>query len=475
MQKVGSRGITLVVMILLARLLTPKDFGLIGMLMIFIQISQAFIDGGFNLALIQKKDTDEEDYSSVFYINLIVSSILYIGLFFSAPLISAFYDQPLLTSLTRVLSVVFLINAFSYVQEAKLTKEIRFKTLMYIHIPSSLIGGIVSVVMAFTGFGVWSIVAFQLVSRFTYAVQIWIYAKWKPLLVFSWRKAKRLFAFGSRLLIAKIIGVLYNNIFLVVIGKFYPVSSVGYYQNAFNLVNTPSNTITSVLGSVTFPTFSSIQDDNKRLKAGYRRVMQQAFFWLCPAYVFAGVLASPLFLILFGTQWLSAVPYFRWLCIVGILMPLNNYNLNIVNVKGRSDVFLNLQLVRRATTILAVVIVFSWGIVALLIVQAASCVFTFILFSYYSGKFIDYSLKEQVLDFLPILLLSLIIGGGLIILDNQVEAWSSLFRLTIEMIIGWCLYWLLANIFKILPWVDFKQLLRIKVLNKITQKLKWNL
>jgi O-antigen/teichoic acid export membrane protein len=434
--------------------------------MIFIQISQAFIDGGFNLALIQKKDTDEEDFSSVFYINLAVSSVLYIILFFSAPLISAFYHQSLLTSLTRVLSLVFLINAFSYVQEAKLTKEIRFKTLMYIHIPSSLIGGTISVIMAFTGFGVWSIVAFQLVSRMAYAIQIWIYAKWKPLLIFSWKKAKALFAFGSRLLIAKIIGVLYNNIFLVVIGKFYPVASVGYYQNAFNLVNTPSNTITSVLGSVTFPAFSSIQDDNKRLKAGYRRVMQQAFFWLCPAYVFAGILASPLFLLLFGAQWLPAVPYFRWLCIIGILMPLNNYNLNIVNVKGRSDVFLNLQLVRRAVTVVAIVMVFSWGITALLVVQAASCVFTFVLFSYYSGKFIDYSMKEQIADFLPILLLSLMIGCLLVILDKQVGSWSNSFRLIAEMAIGWGLYWLLANMFKVLPWIEFKHVLQIKIFNK---------
>lgn len=351
LQKVGSRGISFIVMILLARLLTPEDFGLIGMLMIFIQISQAIVEGGFNLALIQKKNTDELDYSSVFWINLVISIILYSIVFFCAPYIADFYHQPVLSKLVQVLSLVFLINAFSIVQEAKLTKEIRFKTLMLIHIPSSIIGGGVSVVMAFMEFGVWSIVAFQLVSRMAYVIQIWIYAKWRPLFSFKWQRIKVLFSFGSKLLIAKITGVLYNNIFLVVIGRFYPASSVGYYQNSFNLVTVPSSTITSVLNGVTFSTFSSIQDDNKRLKAGYGKVMRQAFFWVCPAYIFAAVLAVPLFDFVFGSKWLPAVPYFRWLCIIGILAPLNTYNLNIVNVKGRSDIFLKLQLIRRGLTI----------------------------------------------------------------------------------------------------------------------------
>lgn len=438
--------------------------------MIFIQISQSFIDGGFNLALIQKKDTDEFDYSSVFYINLVISSILYLILFFLAPFIAQFYHQPLLIPLTRVLSLVFVVNGFSFVQEAKLMKEIQFKTLMYIHIPSSLIGGIVSVLMAFMGCGVWSIVAFQLISRLAYAIQIWIYAKWKPLMAFSWVRVKLLFAFGSRLLASNVIGVLYNNIFLVVIGKFYPVSSVGYYQNAFNLVGTPANTITSILGSVTFPAFSSIQDDDRRLKAGYRRVMLQAFFWLCPAYVLAGVMAAPLFQVLFGVQWLPAVPYFRWLCIVGILIPLNNYNLNIANVKGRSDMFLKLQLVRRGITILAIVLVFSRGINALLIVQAISSIFTFILFSHYSGRFINYPLRQQVGDIFPVLLLSGLVGCFLIPIDYQLTGYANIFRLLIETTIGWCAYCSIASMLKFSPWVDFKELIQTKVLNKYFPK-----
>lgn len=468
LQKVGSRGISFIVMILLARLLTPKDFGLIGMLMIFIQISQAVVEGGFSLALIQKKDTDELDYSSVFWINLLVSIILYLIVFFCAPFIAEFYEQPVLIKLVRVLSLIFVINAFSIVQEARLTKEIKFKTLMMVHIPSTLIAGGISVLMAFNGFGVWSLVAYQGMNRFAYAVQIWLYAKWKPQLIFQWQRIRSLFNFGSKLLIAKIIGVIYNNIFLVVIGKFYPVKSVGYYQNSFNLVNTPAGTITSVLNNVTFPAFATIQDDNSRLKAGYRKVMQQAFFWTCPIYVFAGVLAMPLFDFVFGAKWLPAAPYFQWLCIVGILAPLNNYNLNIVNVKGRSDMFLKLQLVRRGITILAIMTVFSFGITALLIVQAASSIFTFCLFSHFSGKFIHYPLKEQLKDILPILMNGLFVGIIILILDYLFdEVLSNFFRLLIGVLIGIGMYWLLAASFKIDAYLETKQVFSTKIKNRI--------
>src|SRR5690625_1617749 len=250
LQKVGSRGISFVVMILLARLLTPKDFGLIGMLTIFIQISQSLVNGGFKFALIQKKDADEKDFSSVFWINLIVSTTLYLLIFLSAPLIADFYNQPILTQLVRILSLIVIINAFSIVQETRLVKNIRFRTLMMVHLPSTLFDGIIGVTLAYLNFGVWSLIFYQLINRLAFAVQIWIYAKWKPLFSFDRHKVSKLFSFGGRLMISGIVTKIYNNIFLVIIGKFYPVSSVGYYQNSFNLVSTPSGTLTEVLKNV---------------------------------------------------------------------------------------------------------------------------------------------------------------------------------------------------------------------------------
>lgn len=466
-QKAGVSAISFLTTILLARILSPKDFGLIGMLTIFIQLSQSLIEAGFNSALIQKKDPDAEDYSSVFYINLVTSIFLYIVLFFCAPFISNFYQQPILTPLTRVLSLVFVINSFAYVQEARLNKELQFKVLMIIHLPSIFIGGLVSISMALLGFGVWSIVAMQVATRFAYTLQIWIRAKWKPLRSFNKKKAKDLFSFGGKLMLSGIFTTLYNNIYLVVIGKFYPISSVGYYQNGYTMATTPSNTITSTLNSVTFPAFSSIQDDDRRLKGGYRRVMQQAFFWICPLYILVGVLAYPLFDLIFTSKWLPAVPYFRWLCVVGVLQPLLTYNLNIVNVKGRSDIWLKLQLVRRIVTIIAVFIVIPFGITALLIVQAASSVFSFILFSYYSGRFIQYSVNEQLRDLSGILFLSVLTGCVVFLFDHLFKGSGDFARLLLGMIIGVVFYWFLSKVLNITAYLDFSLILREKLLSRV--------
>lgn len=466
LQKVGSRGVIFIVMIFLARLLNPKDFGLIGMLMIFIEVSQAIVDGGFNLALIQKKDTNDEDYSSVFYINLIVSGILYAILFFTAPIIANFYHQPLLIPLTRVLGLVFVINAFSFVQETRLKKDIHFKTLMLIHIPSTIIGGIISVMMAIYGLGVWSIVGLQLTTRFAYTVQIWIRAKWKPLFSFHIKNIWSLFSFGGKIMLTSIITSVYNNIFMVIIGRLYPASSVGYYQNAYNVAFTPANTITSVMNDVAFPAFSSIQDDNRRLKIGYKNLMQQAVFWICPLYTLAGVLAKPLFEFVFTPKWLSAVPYFQCLCIVGIFHPLKTYNLNIVNVKGRSDLFLKLQVVWRVFITIGIIVTASYGIKALVIVQALSYVFAFLLFGYYAGRFIQYSISEQLKDILSILLLSVSVGLVVLFVDNSLSEYSNIVRLLIGFSLGLGVYWIAANYFKLSPYLYFREILMSRISNR---------
>lgn len=468
LQQAGGRGISFLITIVLARLLSPQDFGLIGILMIFIQISQTLVNGGFRLALIQKKEVDDEDYSSVFYINLVVSCVAYLLIYITAPFIAVFYNQPILTDLVRLLALVFIINAFSYVQEAHLNKDLRFKTLMFIHLPSNIFGGVVSIGMAMLGFGVWSIVAMQLLTRLAYAIQIWIYSKWKPLFSFNKNKAKNLFSFGYKLMISDIIHTIYNNIYVVIIGKFFPVSVVGYYQNSFTMVDAPSSTITGVLSVVTFPIFSSIQDDLKKLKKGYKTVMQQAFFWICPFYVFLGFLAIPLFRFIFTEKWLPSVPFFQWLCVWGILAPMIIYNLNIVNVIGRSDVFLKLELTRKIISIVAIIFVIPYGITALLIVQAISTVFTFLLFSYFAGRFIQYTMIEQVKDILPTLLLSFAIGLIVFFIDQSIKNLTDIVRLIIGFLTGWGVYLLLAKYFKFIPFIDFKNIFQ----NKILQKFK---
>lgn len=462
MQNVGGNGITFIVMIILARLLTPEIFGLIGMLMIFIQVSQALVVAGFNQALIQKKDTDEEDYSSVFWINLLISMLLYGILFFCAPLIADFYQQPILIDLVRALSLVFVINAFSYVQEARLSKEMRFKTLTLVSIPSTIIGGVVSIVMAFMGFGVWSIIVLQLVTRLAFAIQIWCYAKWKPMFTYNASKVKQLFSFGSKLMVSAILNTVYQNIYLVMIGKFFPVSAVGYYQNAFMLAKMPAAIFSKALIKVAFPVFSSIQDDNKKLREGFKKAVQQIFFWLCPALVFAAIMAFPIFRLILTEKWIPSVPYFRILCVVGLLAPLNQFNLNIINVKGKSGLFLKLEIFKKMLMTIGVFISIQFGIFTLLFFSAIFSVFAYLINSYFVGKFIQYPVSRQIRDISSVFLLSGIMGIGLLIMHQYLIGLSDFLNLIICFFFWGTGYWFCAKIFKIQPYIELQAIIKSK-------------
>lgn len=460
LQNMGAGGVSFIVTIILARILTPEIFGLVGMLAIFIQVSQTLVLAGFNEALIQKKDTDEEDYSSVFWLNLTLSILIYTTLFFIAPYIAKFYHQPLLTLLCRVLTLVFVINAFSYVQEARLRKEMRFKTLTIIHIPSVGLAALISIAMAIYGFGVWSLIAMQIVSQLAYAIQIWIYAKWRPQLIFNRTKVRGLFSFGGKLMISAVLNSIYQNIYLVIIGKFFPLSSVGYYQTASKVVKTPSTTLSSALNSVAFPAFSTVQDNNKRLKEGYKRIINQLLFWICPAFVFSAVLAIPLFHLVFGEKWLPAVPFFRLLCIVGIFYPLNSYNLAIVNVKGRSDIFLKLEVIKKIITTIGVLIAIPFGIWALVGFQACNSISAYYINSHFSGKFIQYPISEQIKDILPVITLSLVIGAVILIIDRSLSFLPTWLRLIAGYGIGGGLYWFTAWFNHFSPYLEFVEIIK---------------
>jgi len=462
LQNVGASGVSFIVTIILARILTPEIFGLVGMLAIFIQVSQTLVIAGFNEALIQKKTTDEEDYSSVFWLNLAMSLMMYALLFFTAPLIARFYHQPVLSELTRALSLVFIINAFSYVQEARLRKEMHFKTLTIIHIPSVILAAVVSIVMAVTGFGVWSLIAMQLVSRFAYAVQIWIYARWTPLITFNKAKVKKLFSFGGKLMLSAVLNTVYQNIYLVIIGKFFPLSSVGYYQTASKVVKTPSTTLSSALNSVAFPAFAAVQDDNKRLKDGYKRIIKQVLFWICPAFILSAVLAIPLFRLIFGDKWLPAVPFFRLLCIGGIFYPLSSYNLAIVNVKGRSDLFLKLEVLKKIITTIGIIATVPFGIWPLIGFQAFNAVLAYYINSHFSGRFIQYPIIEQIKDISPIIGLSILAGFATFLLDHMLTNFPDWLRLITGYSLGGALYWLIAWLNHFSPYHEFIEIINAK-------------
>jgi len=463
LQNLGGGGISFIVTIILARILTPEMFGLIGMLAIFIQVSHTLVVAGFNQALIQKKNVDEDEFSSVFWLNLSLSVLIYAILFFLAPFIADFYHHPILTKLTRVVSLVFIVNAFSYVQEARLRKEMQFRALTIIHIPSIAIAGVTSVIMAVLGCGVWSIIAMELVSRFAYAIQIWIYSRWKPLFVFDREKTKKLFSFGGKLMLSDLLNSVYQNIYLVIIGKFFPLGSVGYYQTAGKVVKTPSTTLSNALTSVVFPAFSSVQEDKKKLKEGYKKIVEQVLFWICPVFILSAVLGVPLFRFVFGEKWLPSVPFFRLLCISGIVYPLNSYNLTIVNVKGRSDISLNLEIVKKIITSVGILVALPFGIWALVTFQAINSVFACFLNSYFSGRFIAYPIIEQLKDILPIIGISLISGATVFFVDYLLVGFPDWIRLLVGYGVGGGIYWFIAWLSDFSPYLDFVGILKAKM------------
>ena len=459
-QSIGSKGLSFVFLLLLAKLLSPDDFGLVGMLMIFIQISETIIEGGFNLALLQKKNIDDIDYSSVFWINFFGSILLYIIIFLCAPLIAKFYEQEILTSLVRIVSIVIIINSFCLIQETKLIKEINFKVLTLAHLPSIIISGVIGILMALKGWGVWSLVIYQILSRFTYAIQIWFRSKWKPLIIIDFSRVKTLFSFGINILISNILHVFYINSFNVILGRFYQPKVVGYYQNSFNITSVPSATLTGVLSKVIFPTFSTIQDDNAKMKLGYQKVMQHAFFWITPLYVFAGILAQPLFEFLFNPSWLPSVPYFKWLCVVAIFSPLVTYNLTIINVKGKSKLFLKLEVFRKLLTIVGMISVMKIGIMAMLFVRALSELISYLFFAHYGGRLINYETIEQLKDLVKTSIICFLSGIVVyltyLFLLNEVD---NLLMLIITSLLGFISYFFLAFITKNDVIIEFKFIL----------------
>jgi len=450
-QQFGVQGIGFVVSIILARLLEPKEFGLIAMITVFIGIGNALLNAGLGSSLIRSKKVDEEDYATVFYFNLVVSILVYIITYIAAPYIANFYNQPILTKLVRWLILTFVINAFAIIQQTRLTKLMDFKTQTLVAIPSLLIGGIVGISMAYLQFGVWSLIAFNLIKTLASTLQLWFYTKWKPLLKFNIEKFKIHFNFGYKLTLSSILDTLFTNIYNIIIGKFFPIAEVGFYQRANSLQMYPVGMISAIMGKVTYPLFAQIQDDNTRLKSVYKKILQMNIFILAPLLIVAGVLAEPIFRFLFTEKWLPAVPYFRILLLTGILYPIHSFNLSILNIKGRSDLFLKLEIIKKILVIIVIVISIKYGILGLLYGRVISSILAFFINTHYSGKFINYTALEQIKDILPIFSLSILIGVIVFIFDFYTKNIfnSDFLRLAINTTIASVIYVSLSYLLKL--------------------------
>lgn len=375
----------------------PEDFGLIAMLTIFISIGQMLMDGGMTSSLIRSKRPDHLDYSTVFVTNFSVSLAAYIVTFSVAPFIATFYNQQALTDILRVYALTFVINSFGAVHITRLTKEMNFKTQMKLQIPSTIIGAIVGTSMAYLGFGVWSLVWLNLTQVFFVTAQTWLFIKWRPSIIFNKRRFKYHFSFGYKMTLSGLLDTIYKDAYRIIIGKFFSPALVGFYNQAETMRLFPVKQLGRVLGTVTYPLFSNIKDD-VQLKNAYRQTMRLVFFVVVPTMMILIITGKEFFLLLFGEKWLPAVPYFQILSFASITTPLTTYNLNILKVKGRSDLFLKLEVIKKIIGFAAIAVALFYGIMALVISQMVVTHIFAYLNIYFSGALINYSVKEQLKD-----------------------------------------------------------------------------
>lgn len=459
-QQASSQGIAFIVSIILARLLLPSEFGLIALLSVFIAVGTTLINSGLSLSLIRTKEVDDDDYSTVFYFNLIISVVIYLIIFLTAPYIAHFYNQPQLTSITRVYTITFVINALAVVQNTRLTKEMDFKKQTIISIPSLIISGCVGIFLALNNFGVWSLVWSTLVKDCANVIQLWWWSPWKPLLRFKVEKIKQHFIFGYKMTIANVVDTIFQDIYTIVIGNFFDPTQVGFYNRANTLRMLPIRNFGSVLNKVTFPLFSQIQHDDERLKNAYKKIMQMSVFIVAPVLFIMAILAEPLFRFLLTEKWLPAVPYFQLLCIAGVFYPINAYNLNILTVKGRSDLFLKLSIVKKILILLVVIIGMNWGIYGILFGQLFMSIIGIFFNGYFTGKLINYTVFEQIKD-ISLLLVVCFIPAVLTFYFDKVFLinYHDIIRLVVGATSGFICFLFLAILFKLNSYFELKSIL----------------
>lgn len=407
---ISNQGITFLVGLVLARLLTPEDYSLLGIIVIFISVFNSIVDSGFSNALIRKCNVTDKDYNTVFSCNLAISVAMCATLYLMAPAIAHFFNRPPLTRLLQVMSFIIIINAFAIIQRTILMKRIDFKTQTKISLISSISSGVVGIGMAVTGYGVWSLVGQQLSRQLLNTVFLWIFAKWYPKLQFSVQSFKELFGFGWKLLVSCLIDTVWREIYQVVIGKCYAPATLGQYTRAQQFVSIFSVNLTGVLQRVSYPVLSTLQDDRTRLKSAYKRIIKVAMLLSFVLMLGMAGCAKSMIQVMVGDQWLPAVPYLQIICFQMMLYPLHAMNLNMLQVEGRSDLFLRLEIIKKAIAVGPILLGIFVNIYWMLVGSVFTGVFAYYLNAYYSGPAIGYSIREQIKDILPSFGIAMLMG-----------------------------------------------------------------
>lgn len=447
MERGGTQGIQFIVQIILARILTPDDYGIISLIAVFILIANVFVQNGFNTALIQKKDADEIDFSSVFYLSLFVALVLYLILFIAAPYIGGFYGITQLTSVLRVLAFTLVLGAFNSIQNAYIARNMNFKKLFFSSLGAIIVSGLMGIVLAYKGFGVWALVIQQLGNQFFITLILWFTVKWRPKLLFSFQRIRGLFSYGWKLLVSAQLDTLYMNLRSLIIGKMYSSGMLGFYNRSEQFPSIIVSNINGSIQAVMLPAMSSHQDDCQRVKAMVRRAVVTSSFLLFPMMAGLAAAAKPLVKLLLTDKWLPCVPFLQIFCAVYALWPIHTANLQAINAMGRSDVFLKLEIIKKILGVIILAATIYYGVYAITVGLLVSGIISIFINAYPNIRLLGYSFSEQFRDILPPLLLALAMGLAVasINLLNMVSGLTLAFQL----IAGITLYFTLSRLLKL--------------------------
>ncbi|MFT6856004.1 MAG: O-antigen/teichoic acid export membrane protein [Cyclobacteriaceae bacterium] len=407
---VAVKGVGFFIILLLTRLLTPEDFGILSIVMVFTTVGTAIIEGGLGMSLIRDNEANSLDYSTILISNVVISLLVYGVVYLIAPWVALFFDEPKITDLLRVLGLNFIIMSLSVVQTSILMKEMDFKTLTISTFPSNVIGGGVAIWAAYTGAGVWSLVILPLVTQTCRSFLLFILSKWKFKFQFSKLKFKKHLLFGYRLVLSTILNTLFMELYSLLIGKQFSVTTLGYYSRARVFTFFPVNIIGSVISNVSYPMLANMQSKKKEVTIQYQKILKSSFFLLAGLMVTLHVIAEPLFLWLFTETWAEFIPYFKIMCLSVVLVPIHEINLNVFKVFDRTDLLLKIEIFKKFLIAMVLAVGYFWDIKTMLWVMVATGYISLYINSYYAGKIINYPTSQQLIHMLPTFLAAIFVG-----------------------------------------------------------------
>ncbi len=446
LNQVLNMGLGFVIGVILARLLSPSDYGLLAMIAVFNAIAFAFLDSGFGNALIRKPDLTEDDNTTAFFFNLVAGVVLFGIIWVIAPWVSAFYDKPILTPLLRAEGSLLIVSSFKIVQNTQLTRALNFKAKMIIRVVSNILGGASGIISAYCGLGVWALVVMHVADAIISLILLWIISPWRPRGRWNKQSFNYLWGYGSKLLASGLLDTIYNNIYPIVIGKFYSAADLGQYSRAKGYAAMPSQSLTGVIQQVTFPVLSQIQDDDQRLAGSYRRMLRFTVFIVFPIMIGMAALAHPLVISLVTDKWAQCVPYLQIICFSSMWYPVHAINLNLLQVKGRSDLFLRLEIIKKAIITIAVIVSVPFGIIGICIGSVCTSIICLAINTFYTGKLIHVGFVRQMRDMAPTLLASLAMGAVVFFAVMPFD--GDVVKLAVGIPLGMVLYLAIAKVFR---------------------------